>query len=164
MRPPPPCASNTRSESVKGIGQFKCISISFYLFISIVSGTNPFRGDHRGSQRMGGMAGLPEMGTVRGLSQASHNQTGDAFGCDLVFFRTQLKSHSGGISFIFGSKLKPAGGDDSDAPPVLVARFQHLVYKLAGGGIPLLGNGPFVSVLYLITSGFQLGDTAINAI
>jgi hypothetical protein len=71
---------------------------------------------------------------------------------------------SSGISFIFGSKLKPAGGDDSDAPPVLVARFQHLVYKLAGGGIPLLGNGPFVSVLYLITSGFQLGDTAVDTI
>lgn len=87
------------------------------------------------------MAGLPEMGTVRGLSQTSHNQSGDTFGCDLVFFRTQLKSHSGGISFIFGSKLEPAGGDDSDAPPVLVARFQHLVYKLAGGGVPLLGNG-----------------------
>ena len=82
----------------------------------------------------------------------------------MVFFRTQLKSHSGVISFIFGSKLKPAGGDDSDAPPVLVARFQHLVYKLAGGGIPLLGNGPSVSVLYLITSGFQLGDTAVDTI
>jgi len=113
---------------------------------------------------MGGMAGLPEMGTVRGLSQTSHNQTGDAFGCDLVFFRTQLKSHSGGISFIFGPKLKPAGGDDSDAPPVLVARFQHLVHKLAGGGIPLFGDDPFVSVLYLITSGFQLGDTAVDTI
>ena len=35
---------------------------------------------------------------------------------------------------------------------------------MAGGGIPLFGDGPFVSVLYLITSGFQLGDTAINAI
>src|SRR5664279_1540196 len=177
-RPPPPCASCTRSESLSGVGHCNgkfltsamCLAphvhqvIAAQPAITVISSASSLGRHHRRPQGMVRGAAVAVRRAILGLLRALHHQAADALWILLGRVSRHTKPRLRIKLREFGGQPQTALRYFTDAAPLAMYHSKDRRHQLLRRHIPFLAHRPRVLVLHFVTPFLQLRHTHVDAL